>query len=165
MAQDNVREYVRNTRARLAEIVELAQGLPESRYRWKPSEEAWSILQVLCHVDEATNYWLDELLAVVRRERAEWGRGIQDPARLAAVDHAHEQDYEEVLQRIRRTADRAERVLMGLQDDDLSVTAPHRNPKFGVKPMTFLLDHFVVEHLGKHVDQINRNLANAPAQS
>ncbi|WP_276352170.1 DinB family protein [Cohnella caldifontis] len=165
MAQDKVREYVRNTRDKLAEMLKLAQGLPESRYLRKPSEEAWSILQVLCHVDEAINYWLDELQAVVRRERNEWGRGLQDAARLAAVDQAHGRDYEEVLQRLRQTGGRAERVLMGLQDDDLLLTATHRNPKFGEKPMTFLLDHFVVEHIGKHVDQINRNLANDSNQA
>ncbi|WP_245934854.1 hypothetical protein [Paranoxybacillus vitaminiphilus] len=41
----------------------------------------------------------------------------------------------------------------------MSVEAPHRNPKFGVKPMTFLIEHFITEHLYNHGKQIERNIS------
>ena len=35
--------------------------LSEETIRWKPSEEEWSIMQILCHVVEAVPYWLGEI--------------------------------------------------------------------------------------------------------
>ena len=53
--------------------------------RWNPSEEEWSILQILSHLVEAMPYWLGEVERVVAEPGSNWGRGLQDPARLAAV--------------------------------------------------------------------------------
>ena len=43
-----------------------------------PTEEEWSILQILSHVKEATPYWLNEIKRVLEQPGCEWGRGLQD---------------------------------------------------------------------------------------
>jgi hypothetical protein len=57
---------------------------------WKPAEEKWSVIEVLCHVDEAISYWLDEINRLVAQPGALWGRGLQDEKRLAvALEEAY----------------------------------------------------------------------------
>jgi fumarylpyruvate hydrolase len=48
--------------------------------------------------------------------------------------------------------------LSRLSDAALEVEAPSRNPKWGRKPAQFIVDHLLVGHVEKHVDQIRRNV-------
>ncbi|WP_318503144.1 hypothetical protein [Bacillus sp. T3] len=48
--------------------------------------------------------------------------------------------------------------LTKLDEDFLKVEAPSRNPRFGMKPISFIVDHLLVEHVIKHYGQIQRNL-------
>jgi uncharacterized damage-inducible protein DinB len=69
----------------LHEIATITEKLSEETIRWKPSEEEWSILQILSHLVEAVPYWLGEVERVVAEPGTSRGRGLQDPARLKAV--------------------------------------------------------------------------------
>jgi hypothetical protein len=40
-----------------------------------------------------------------------------------------------------------------------------RNPRWGVKPAGFIVDHLIVQHLEKHLGQIRRNVAQYQARS
>jgi hypothetical protein len=48
--------------------------------------------------------------------------------------------------------------LSSLSEDDLNIESPSRNPRFGTKPMSFIVDHLLVEHLDTHLKQIRRNV-------
>jgi hypothetical protein len=48
--------------------------------------------------------------------------------------------------------------LWRLSDADLDVEAASRNPRWGVKPAHFIVDHLLVQHVEKHVGQIRRNV-------
>jgi fumarylpyruvate hydrolase len=45
-----------------------------------------------------------------------------------------------------------------LSDADLDVEAPSKNPRWGVKPAQFIVDHLLIEHVEKHIGQIRRNV-------
>lgn len=150
-----VNQYAEQIAASLSQMVELARDLPEKKVRWKPSSEEWSIMETLCHVEEATNYWLDELQRVVANP-GEWGRGLNDAKRLQAVAEADRRKIADVISGVQKAQNRVKEVFAGLKDDQLNIEASHRNPKFGVKPMRFLVEHFLVEHMEIHVNQIKR---------
>lgn len=153
-----IREAVSTLCRQIDQIVETTESLPHERVDWKPSDEAWSIMEVLCHVEEAVPYWVDEIQRVVQTPGTEWGRGLQDEARLAAVAAAGQRRIEDVVAGIRNTKQDVESKLGALKEQDLELTAPSRNPRFGTKPMTFVIDHLLIEHLEKHLGQIQRNL-------
>ena len=46
-----------------------------------------------------------------------------------------------------------------LSDHDLAVEASSRNPRWGVKPASFVVDEVLVHHVAKHQGQIRRNIA------
>lgn len=158
MVQEKIEKYIELTEQKLQQMLEIVGRLPEERLRRKPSADAWSVMEVLCHVEEATVYWLEEFIRVVEAGGGEWGRGLQHEGRLAAVARADERQLSEVYESLSHVAVSAKQILLKYQDQDLELEAPHRNAKFGTKPMSFLLDHFLIEHLDIHIGQIKRNL-------
>src|SRR3954466_14001085 len=80
-----VNESIQHIQQSLHDILNVTKNLSEETIRWKPSEEEWSILQVLSHLVEGVPYWLGEVERVVAEPGSSWGRGLQDPARLEAV--------------------------------------------------------------------------------
>ncbi len=156
---NKMKQYQEKMNRYIDEIVRKVESLSEEMIRWKPSEDEWSIMEILCHVEEVIRYWVNELVRVIQAGGTEWGRGIQDEARLAAVRQADHRSIDDVVDGIQKARDYANEQLSSLKDADLLVEAPHRNPKFGVKPMTFLIEHFITEHLANHGKQIERNFA------
>jgi 2-keto-4-pentenoate hydratase/2-oxohepta-3-ene-1,7-dioic acid hydratase in catechol pathway len=157
--KEKVKEYATKINNNINRIVSIAKEQPEEVIQWKPSEEEWSIAQILNHVEEANRFWLQELKRIGANPEIKWGRGLDHKERLAAVSSNH-YDTELILNRIYSFKTTIRQTLVNLNDHDLLVEATHKNPKFGTKPLSFLVDHFMVEHLEKHVSQIERNLKN-----
>ncbi|WP_269431664.1 DinB family protein [Bacillus sp. JCM 19034] len=139
-------------------MVSLVQEQEEKVIKWKPSSEQWSILQIASHVEEANRFWLQELRRTVANPEIKWGRGLNHRERLAAVEESNLKEIEVVIEKIRSFKTTIRQTLVGLNDGDLLIEAIHINPKFGTKRLSLLLDHFMVEHLDKHVSQIERNI-------
>ncbi|ANB57778.1 dinB superfamily protein [Anoxybacillus sp. B7M1] len=153
-----IAQYRKEIEEAVKKIIQKVSLLPEDVVRWKPSDDEWSIMEILCHVEEVIGYWTRELVRVIQAGGGEWGRGLNDEARLAAVCQADARAVSEVIHGIEQAAIWADEQLATLSDEQLALEAPHRNPKFGAKPMTFLVEHFLTEHLDGHLRQIERNL-------
>ena len=54
------REFT-STNESIDRILETVKGLSEETIRWNPTEEEWSIMQIVAHIVEAVPYWLDEI--------------------------------------------------------------------------------------------------------
>ncbi|MGG1559236.1 DinB family protein [Geobacillus thermoleovorans] len=158
-----IAQYRQEIKETVERIIQKVSSLTEEVIRWKPSADEWSIMEILCHVEEVIGYWTRELVRVIQAGGGEWGRGLNDEARLAAVRQADSRTVSDVIHGIKKAAKFADEQLERLRDDQLALEAPHRNPKFGVKPMTFLVEHFLTEHLAGHLRQIERNLGKHKA--
>ena len=141
-----------------AEITGTVAELPESVLRWKPAEHAWSITEILGHVQEAVPYWAGEIQRVAANPGAEWGRNHENESRLAAVVATSQRNTRDIVAGLGNAMNAAVAILRTLQDSDLQIEAPSRNPRWREKPMSFVLDHLIVSHLRGHRDQIARNL-------
>lgn len=155
----NMNEAIESIKQSIDQMIETTKSLSEETIRWNPSEEEWSIMQILCHVEEAIPYWLNEIERLLESPGAEWGRGLTDENRLAAVANTEKREVSEVLNKLENVKDQVEKVLSKLSEEDLKSEAPSRNPRFGTKPMSFIVDHLLVEHASKHYSQIQRNLS------
>lgn len=154
----SLQESIESIQKSASGIVETVGNLPEQVIRWKPAPEVWSILEILCHVEEAVPYWADEIQRVAANPGIEWGRGHQNEARLAAVAASSQRKTKDLLAGIQKSAQKAVVLLAKLRDEDLRIESPSRNPRFGTKPMSFVLDHLLVAHLRGHLGQIQRNI-------
>ncbi|WJE54494.1 DinB family protein [Bacillus cereus] len=154
-----IRQYQSQMNHYIDEILKKVEKTSEEILRWKPSNKEWSVVQILCHVEEILVYWIDEFVHVVKAEGdIEWGRGLQHEARLKAVQETERRVVSDVMNGVQKAQEYANEQLSQLQDEALLVRAPHRNSKFGIKSMDFLVEHFITEHLNNHRNQIERNI-------
>jgi len=151
-------DSIRSIEQLAAEITDTAGQLPEKMIRWKPAPEAWSIQEILSHVEEAAPYWAAEMQSVAASPGAEWGRNHHNEARLAAVAGSSQRSAQDLITGVANATAATVAILRGLKDGDLQVESPSRNPRWGTKPMSFVLDHLIVSHLRGHLEQIRRNV-------
>ncbi|MFB4162422.1 DinB family protein [Alteribacillus sp. JSM 102045] len=149
-------EYADSIDEKIASLQQYARKLDEETIRLKPSPKEWSVMELLCHVEEFPLYFTNELEKVVSGEAEEWGRGMDHSGRLKAVEAAESREVDDVLKGIDFTRETVNKLLQRLTENDLKIEKPHRNPKFGTKPMEFLVQHFLEEHLETHQKQFQR---------
>ncbi len=153
-----MKETVESIQQTLDQILEVSKGVSEALLNWKPAEDKWSIKEVLCHVNEAIPYWLDEVTKLIDKPGVEWGRGLQDEQRLAALAKANSRSFDEVVTAIEASKKQVQLVLSPITETQLQQESPSRNPRFGTKPLSFVIDHLLVEHVIVHLKQIQRNI-------
>ena len=149
---------IREMQTRVGEMESAVLAVPEACLTWRPSPEVWSILDNLCHVEEFIPYWMGQIRAMVTRPQEEWGRTHADPDRLAAVADTAGRKREDILPSIHARLDAVCTELLAMDDGMLEIEAPSRNPRWDVKPASFVLDQLLVHHLASHCGQIQRNI-------
>lgn len=160
MAYQEIGTSIQSVQQSIDHILETTANLPEETIRFKPAEDEWSIMQILSHIAEAIPYWLGEVDTVIAMPGAKWGRGLQDPARLAAVTDTDKLAVDDVMKQVEELKYKVQSGLGNLDEETLSKESPHRNfAKFGNKPVSYIVDHFIDEHVSGHYDQIKRNLS------
>jgi uncharacterized damage-inducible protein DinB len=144
-------------RAAAGELVPEVRSLPADLIAWIPGEGVWSIMDNLCHIREFVPFWTAEAQRIIQSPTERWGRDHTHAARLAAVANTAGLRLDDVLEDIQHEVETAAAVLAGLSDADMAVTASV-NPRWDVKPASFVVDHLIVGHVEKHLGQIRRNV-------
>ena len=140
------------------QIVAEVERLPKELITWIPAENVWSVMDNLCHIREFVPFWTAEALRIVRRPAEMWGRDHTDADRLAAVTNTAGYRLQDVVADLRRFAAASANTLKTLSDRDLAVEATSKNPRWGQKPASFVVEHLLVQHVEKHLGQIRRNV-------
>jgi uncharacterized damage-inducible protein DinB len=141
------------------EILAEVQQLPAELIHWIPAEGVWTVMDNLCHIREFVPFWTGETLRIVRRPTESWGRDHTDTARLAAVTNTAAYRLGDIVADIREAVRRSAETLKTLSDGQLAVEAQSKNPRWGLKPASFVIDELIVHHVAKHQGQIRRNVA------
>ena len=144
--------------AATAEMIAEAERLPAGLPHWRPAEGVWSVMEILCHVDEFIPYWTGQALQIISDPARTWGRTHSDTSRLDAVGRADARTLSDVLASLKNGARQSGDRLKQLKDADLDVEATSTNPRWGTKPASFVVDQLIVEHVEKHIGQIRRNV-------
>jgi fumarylpyruvate hydrolase len=144
-------------RAAAAEVLDVVARLPPHLITWQPAPDVWSVMDVLCHVQEFVPYWTAQTMRVIEHPDEKWGRDHTDRDRLAAVTDTSARRLSDVVDAIRGAAEKSAAMLSRLSDADLDIEATSKNPRFGRKPAGFIVDDLIIGHIQKHVGQIRRN--------
>lgn len=159
METKTIQQSIESVQQSIDKMICTVLELSEETIRWNPSEDEWSIMQILCHVVEAVPYWLSEIAQIKAQPGELWGRNHLQEARLAAVTDTDKRSVEDVLKELQSVKSQVEKELGTLNKDTLAIEATSRNQNFGTKPISFIVDHLIVEHVNKHYGQIERNLS------
>lgn len=159
METKTIQQSIESVQQSIDKMICTVLELSEETIRWKPSEDEWSIMQILCHVLEAVPYWLGEIAQIKAQPDELWGRNHLQEARLAAVTDTDKRSVEDVLKELQSLKSQVEKELGTLNKDSLAIESTSRNQNFGTKPISFIVDHLIVEHVSKHYGQMERNLS------
>ncbi|WP_227937441.1 DinB family protein [Alkalihalobacillus deserti] len=142
-------------------IIETVKGLPEETIRWNPTEDEWSIMQIMAHIVEALPYWVGEIEQLVETPGKEWGRNHLHEPRLEAVkpETVNAISVDEMIQKLEEVEQTVQAGIENLTPEQLATEATSVNPNFGTKPLSFIIDHLIDQHVNKHEGQIERNLS------
>ncbi|MGO4890377.1 DinB family protein [Anaerobacillus sp. MEB173] len=145
-------------------ILETVKGLSEETIRWKPTEDEWSIMQIIAHIVEALPYWVNEIEQLVETPGKVWGRNHLHEPRLEAVkpETLNAISVAQMIQALEEVKGQVQAGIEKLTAEQLAAEATSVNPNFGTKPISWIIDHLIDEHVNKHEGQINRNLAKVP---
>jgi fumarylpyruvate hydrolase len=141
------------------EILTEVERLPPELIHWVPAQGVWTVMDNLCHIREFVPFWTGEALRIVQRPSERWGRDHTDTARLAAVTNTTACALGDVVADIREAVRQAADTLRALTDDKLAIEAASKNPRWGTKPASFVVEDLLVHHMAKHQGQIRRNMA------
>lgn len=142
------------------DIAAVLKNTEEGLLYVKPSETEWSAMQIISHIIEAVNFWVEDLDALLVVPGAKWGRNHEHVRRLAAVDEnvVSRIKKEEALTALQNLVPKVEAALVKVTEEDLVKTAPSYNPNFDGKSLSFLVDHLIVKHVTGHHGQLVRHL-------
>jgi len=160
MLSEVLSEKVGRVQRSINNYIHVIEETDETTLYIKPSKEEWSGMQIVAHILEAANFWLTDLEALLIVPGAKWGRNHEHVRRLAAIDEAVVLDTkkDDAIAKLKKLAERVERSFSKVSIEDLVKTAPSYNEKFDKKPLSFLIDQLIVQHIDGHYDQLVRHL-------
>lgn len=143
------------------EMVAIVRDLDEETIRWNPTADEWSIMQIIVHVAEAIPFWLDDIEAIKKSPHDKWGRDLKHEGRLFAVseDNINNTTVEQAITNLEKIPTQVKETLENLSEEEAQIVAPCYNPNFDGKPVQFIIDKLVVNHVSGHLGQIKRNLS------
>lgn len=152
LTQSRRLEVVRNQLNALLRQPEVAE-----RLRTAPGESEWSALQTVGHTIEMIPYWLHHCQnAIAASEPPAFGRGMEDPERLAAVALGATSGLDFLLTRLNEEVDKAIPIIQQLSPADRAKVGIHI--RRGAMTVDDMLEKLVVAHAEEHLAQIKTAL-------
>jgi hypothetical protein len=160
MATAVLNEKLELLKKSIEDIAAVLKNTDEAALFIKPSETEWSAMQIVSHVLEAVDFWVEDLEALLVVPGAKWGRNHEHVRRLAAVDEnvVSRLKKEDAITALQNLVPKVEAALVKVTEEDLVKTAPSYNPNFDGKPLAFLVDHLIVKHVTGHYAQLVSHL-------
>lgn len=126
------------------------------------TDERWEAGQVWAHVAEFPAYWLAQVERVVAQPTqppVPFGRVKTDAARVEAIERDRHTDPAALLERVRSSLRAVTDAARALPDEAWQLRGAH--PTRGEMTVHEIVEHFIVEHLEEHAEQLDR-LAKGP---
>lgn len=131
-------------------IVNLLGGLTEHQINWKPDENSWCLLEVICHLYDEEQLDFRARFSHILESPEQAMSPINPPAWIIEHDYMG-QNFEEKLQGWKKEREHSLDWLKSLVDPDLTKTYLH--PKLGPMSAKFMLSNWLA-HDYLHLRQI-----------
>lgn len=127
------------------------------RLRAAPGENDWSALQVIGHMTEMIPYWLAHVRTVMdAAEPPRFGRTLDAPERLAAVDPSALRDPDELMRLLGNEIQTAASAMRQLTPAERAKKGIHN--RLGEITVADMLEQLVVAHAEDHFRQVQSAL-------
>ena len=142
--------------------VEEAAPWPLSTVFGAEPEARWGPPELLAHVAEMLRYWLGEIERILAdpasgTEPVLFGRLETDALRIAIIERDRTLPFRELYARITGESERIAARLAELSPEEARRRGTH--PRYGETDVTATVDRHIVDHLERHVAQLQEILA------
>ncbi|MGZ3618095.1 MAG: DinB family protein [Ktedonobacteraceae bacterium] len=152
-----IRESIRSSNASLHQLIDGPLAHIDARKLYQsPAENEWTIMQNLAHIVEFMPYWAGEIEMLVAAPGSNFGRTPEDAGRLQGISEHEMASLSKIKAALPGSYLRLDEVLKKLKDSDLELTGKH--VRYGEKPLGWLIEEFVTNHLRGHVEQIKSSI-------
>lgn len=152
---DHLLARLADAERRLAEHA--AAALPEGLSEPDPgAEERWEAGQIWAHLAEFPAYWLAQARRVIAQPTqppVPFGRVKTDAGRLAAIERDRHTDPGSLLERVRASLAEVTEAARSWDSETWRLRGMH--PTLGEMTIERLVEHFIVDHLEEHADQLD----------
>jgi threonine dehydratase len=121
--------------------------------------ERWEAGQVWAHVAEFPGYWLDQIRHILAAraggtpEPIPFGRTVEDPGRLAAIERGRRTNPAQLLLGVVAQLAEVAATLGALDDEAWKARGLH--PRRGDMALPEIVQRFLLDHLEEHADQLD----------
>lgn len=119
-------------------------------------DERWEAGQVWAHLAEFPGYWLGQIQRVIAQPThgaIPFGRVKTDAARLEAIERERNTDPAALLERVRSSLAEIGDAMRSWPPETWRLRGAH--PTLGEMTVERMVEHFIVDHLEEHVDQLD----------
>jgi hypothetical protein len=154
-----IRESIRSSNASLYQLIDGPLAHIDARKLYQPpAENDWTIMQNLAHIVEFMPYWAGEIEKIVVEPGCNFGRTPEDVGRLQGISEHGMDSLSKIKETLPGSCQRLDEILKKLKDNDLELIGKH--VRYGEKPLGWLIEEFVTNHLRGHVEQINSSIVS-----
>ena len=120
------------------------------------TSERWEAGQVWAHLAEFPGYWLGQIQRVIAQPThgaVPFGRVKTDANRLAAIERERHTDPASLLERVRGSLAEIGDAMRAWSPEEWRLVGAH--PTLGEMTVERIVEHFIVDHLEEHADQLD----------
>ncbi len=120
------------------------------------TSERWEAGQVWAHLAEFPGYWLGQIQRVIAQPThgaIPFGRVKTDANRLEAIERQRHTDPPALLERVRASLAEINDAIRSWPPETWRLRGAH--PTLGEMTVERMVEHFIVDHLEEHADQLD----------
>ncbi len=144
--------------------IKLLDSISEKDLHNRPYSDSWMISEVIVHIAEAINFFLEESKKGINNPMEKIGRHKTLERRVNHIAIHADNSAQEIKEQISKNIDEFLEFLIDKTDIDLELIIEHKLAKFGKMKLGSFIDHFVVYHSKSHLKQANNILNRINSQ-
>ena len=143
-------------RSTVEQLLSRVEQLPHDVLYREPQPGEWPVMSTLAHLSELLPYWAQQAASIAQTPGLAFGRALDDPDRLGAIEHHGRDTLGQSVVRVRTSLEQSLSTLRAIPPDAWSHAGEH--PRRGRMTVADVVDAFLLEHAQEHAAQIEATL-------
>ena len=152
----SAQEQIARVETTVQQLVSEIEKLPAQVLYRAPEPGEWPVMSTLAHLAELLPYWAHEAADVAGSPGAHFGRSLDDPRRVGAIEQHGHDSIQAIVPRIRQALAECVQTLRAIPPDKWQAEGQH--PTRGAMSVEQVVESFVCKHAAEHASQIHETL-------